>query len=177
MLEEWKDIHGFEGLYQVSNLGRVRSLDRVTLTARGSRKYRGKLVYSKPDSSTGYCRVALSCPTSPGRDWTHRLVAREFLPNHENKKYVNHINGVKTDNRADNLEWCTALENNVHAINELPRKKNTDREKCIQFKPLQVLDVRKRFSLGETALMLAKRYNVDRKTIDNIVKRRTWKTM
>lgn len=97
----WKDIKGYEGKYQISDSGNVKSL--IT------HKYL-KLVDNK-----GYKRVFLS---NPYRRWylVHRLVAEAFIPNPENKPTVNHIDGNKQNNCVDNLEWATYSENNIHAI-------------------------------------------------------------
>ena len=97
--EFWKDIKGFEGMYQVSNYGNVRSLN-----------YRRKKIIKnlKPSyTGTGYGVVALGNK----RFYVHRLVASEFLENPENKREVNHIDCNKENNRVDNLEWCTQTEN------------------------------------------------------------------
>ena len=95
--EIWKDAPGFPG-YQVSNAGRVRSFYRVLA----------------PDSVKGYYRVRLYRDGRVYRIFTHRLVAMAFIPNPDGLPQINHKNEIKTDNRAENLEWCTAKYNNAY---------------------------------------------------------------
>ena len=115
MKEIWKDIKGYEGLYQVSNLGRVKSLDRTyksPLTNTEMITRRGKVL--KPLFNRGYYSVALSFGNKVIRKSIHRLVAEAFISNPGNKLQVNHKNGVKNDNNINNLEWVTQSENQLH---------------------------------------------------------------
>jgi len=98
--EVWKDIEGYEGLYQVSNLGRVRSFH-------GDSEKIMKQTLQK-----GYLRITLLKNKKQKRFLSHRLVAQAFIPNPENKPQVNHIDEDKTNNRVDNLNWMTSKENN-----------------------------------------------------------------
>jgi hypothetical protein len=116
MDEIWLPVNGFEGSYEVSNLGRVRSLDRVVNGRWGKpRFYEGKFMAQR-SSSTGYALVSLSRPRERQQVATvHRLVAIAFIPNPEGKPQVNHVDGVKTNNNVKNLEWSTNQENVTHA--------------------------------------------------------------
>ena len=114
-MEIWKAIKGLEGSYEVSDLGNVRSLDRVVYYPSGDRMRKGKLL--KPFTTKGgYLLLTLQKNKVVERCVIHRLVAKAFIPNPDNLPQVNHKNGIKTDNRVENLEWVTASENRLHAF-------------------------------------------------------------
>lgn len=115
MNEIWKDVKGLEGLYRVSNLGNVKSCGRVTQDINGRiLKYPEKML--KQSNSNGYMVVQLSNVNGIKKSLrVHRLVAEVFIKNPLKLPVVNHINGVKNDNRVENLEWCTDRHNTVHA--------------------------------------------------------------
>ncbi len=120
MDEIWKDIEGYEGLYQVSSLGRVKSLKRQVVNTVGFRivpesYLRGRLRY-------GYRIVSLCKFGEVNRCMVHRLVAQAFIPNPENKPSVNHIDGVPNNNVLSNLEWATYTEQQNHRHHVLHRK-------------------------------------------------------
>ena len=111
--ETWKDIQGYEGLYQVSNLGRIRSLDRIVNAKNGSKQTKKSRILVQEITIHGYCRVRLfDCDGKAKHYAVHRLVLSAF--NGDSDLPVNHINEIKTDNRLVNLEYCTAKENCNH---------------------------------------------------------------
>ena len=121
VLEVWKDAIGYEGLYQVSNLGRVRSIDRVTtcLTRWGTssdRHYKSKVLNPSFDGKGHYLFVVLRKDGKSYTEQVHRLVAKTFLPLEDYSLDVNHKDGNKTNNIVDNLEWCTRSRNLEHAL-------------------------------------------------------------
>lgn len=120
--EIWKDISGYEGIYQVSNFGRVKSLERHNVNSvrqlRIVKEKYLKVFYNLFD----YRIVSLYCKSKGAKTHTiHRLVAEAFIPNPENKAQINHINGIRNDNRIENLEWVTPSENTKHSYDYLRR--------------------------------------------------------
>lgn len=116
--EEWRDISGYVGLYQVSNLGRVKSLDReVPGKSNSVVNKKGKIL--TPQYSRRYWRVSLKGKFKAKNYTVSRLVAAAFIPNPESKPQVNHKSGNRNDNSVFNLEWVTLSENRRHAINVL----------------------------------------------------------
>jgi hypothetical protein len=116
-MEEWKDIKGYKGIYQVSDMGRIRSLDRIIKYShnRIDELRKGKLLAI--NKCGHYSRVRLA-KNGKGKTYlVHRLIAAVFISNPENKPQVNHINGDRHDNNIANLEWCTSKENMNHAFN------------------------------------------------------------
>lgn len=117
--EIWKNIKGYEGLYQISNLGNVRSVPRII-----DSQFKGKpikrevyeKILKKSSTKFGYDYVCLSKDGKTKKYKIHRLVGEHFIPNLENKRTINHIDGNKHNNTVENLEWATYKENQQHAI-------------------------------------------------------------
>lgn len=121
MTEEiWKDIKGYENLYQVSNMGRVRSL------------FRYKKVLKNKIRNNGYHEVCLYKDNTHCFKLVHRLVAEAFIPNPDNKPVVDHINTIRNDNSVENLRWCTTKENCNNPKSLEKMSKNTNLRKCIK---------------------------------------------
>lgn len=115
MTEEWRDINGFEGFYQVSNLGRVRSLDRFAIREQGVPHHLKGKVLSAGTDRWGYRFVILQNGRKLCR-MVHKLVAEAFIEKKKDGLVINHIDGDKSNNSTANLEYCTQSENMLHAV-------------------------------------------------------------
>jgi hypothetical protein len=162
-MEIWKTINDFNGLYEVSNFGNVRSLYNRTSK---------DLILKKLKGNRGYLHVNLYLNKLLFRYTIHRLVALHFIPNPENKPQVNHINGIKTDNRVENLEWSTSSENIKHAF-EIGIKKMTKGENCNWSKLTQLqIDEIKKSSLTQKELSI--KYSISQAQISRIKNNLRW---
>lgn len=166
MIEEWKDIEGFDGYYQVSNLGSVKNKHGLIMkqaTARNGYKHL-MLKYGKPES--------------PNR-LVHRLVAQAFLPNKKNKSDVNHINSNRRDNRVCNLEWVTRSENILHSYNKNNKKTNSiairgGNNPNALLTIDKVREIKKRIASGESLKVLSKDFDCSYSNIKNIKSGKCW---
>lgn len=114
----WKDINGFEGLYQVSDTGEVKSLSRVKPNNRGTQQVNERILHKRTDKD-GYFAVCLSKDGKHYGKRVNRLVADAFIPNPENHPVVNHIDEDKQNNNVSNLEWCTVKHNTLHGTGRI----------------------------------------------------------
>jgi len=174
--EIWKDIPSYEGSYQVSNHSRIRSLDRIVPHKRQGSKFIDGQIMKTTHDTKGYLQVHLS-GTRNSHHSAHRIIARAFIPNPENKPQVNHRNGVKDDNRIENLEWCTQSENMRHALDTgIKVAPKGEMSGGAKLKRDQVLAIRTRYNEGGiTHRELAIIYGVDRTNIGCILSCKTWK--
>lgn len=123
--EVWKDIKEFEGFYQISNLGRVRSLDREVKRSEEIMKVKGKIIKAHLNTK-GYKVVDLYKDGKRKHKHVHYLIAKAFIPNPDNKSFIDHIDTNKTNNNISNLRWCTHKEN---MNNEITLKKQKESQK------------------------------------------------
>jgi hypothetical protein len=166
MEEVWKDVKDYEGLYQVSNLGNVKRL-------KGKGCVTERLI-ARSINKFGYIYRGFHNKGTYRKFKEHRLVANAFIDNPNNKPAVNHINGIKTDNRVENLEWCTYLENKQHAIKTgLTNTKGVKNHFC-KLTEEQVNQIRK-IGFSQTRISLSKKYGVSASNISRIIKNEMWK--
>ncbi len=162
--EEWRDVVGYEGYYQVSNLGRVRSFRH------------SKIKILNPDlSKAGYLRASLKSR----KCFVHVLVAQAFIPNPEGKRQVNHISGDKANNRVENLEWTTGSENQKHAYSTGLHPSGCNRPNA-KLTAEQVREIRRDCVPGDPERgfkPFARKFNVSNETIKKVYYRETYKNV
>lgn len=160
--EQWKDVVGYEGLYKVSDLGRIKSFYKKIAV----------ILKSKKDKY-GYLTLSL-CKKKQKKSFTiHRLAAIAFIPNTEKKPQVNHKKGVKTHNNIKNLEWCNQSENQIHAVENNLQPIGEKHSNSI-LKNIDVLNIRKLKGI-KTIKEIALEFNVGSATIRDIFRGATWK--
>lgn len=147
-MEFWKDIKGYEGLYQVSNMGNVRSADRIVHIKKKNFEYdelrKGRILKGQARKH-GYLAVWLyKLDGTKRQESIHRLVAEAFCAKQDQDTDVNHKNEIKTDNRASNLEWCTHKENSNYGT-ALARRTKTCRDNHVRWKPVKQYDLQGNF--------------------------------
>lgn len=180
MEEIWKDIEGYVGHYQASNLGRIRSLDRTfTQWNEAGKKFsvkplKGKVMKGFSDKD-GYLRINLTNEGKKTQHCVHRLVAQTFIPNPENKLEVNHKNGIKDDNAVLNLEWATRSENAIHALREGLYEPARGERKNGKLKEYQVIEIHALYATGSyTQAQLAEKYSIGSGTVSRIINGKEW---
>lgn len=169
MIEEWIVIPGYEGYYEVSNLGNVRSLNRVVIRSDGrSKSVVGKNMKSFT-SNNGYVKIHLLKNSVQKSHYVHRLVLNSFLNNiKSNELTVNHKDGIKTNNSIFNLEWATQKENNIHAV-------KTGLTTWTKLNEEKVREIRELYKDGEfSQRALAKKFNVSQRLILFVLNGGAW---
>lgn len=161
--ELWADVPGYEGLYQVSNNGRIKSMKR-------------RIIMKPFISHRGYAYIGLRNKNGRVGRPIHRLVCLAFHENPENKPTVNHIDGDKMNNHADNLEWATWSENNKHArVNKLNVAPSGENCYIAKLTEKEVREIRLLGESGFSNSEIAKKFPVTRKCISLIINRVNWK--
>ena len=176
MNEEWRDVVGYEGLYMVSNFGRVKSIERTRNSGTGGYVQKGRIMSA---NNKGYPAVTFYKGGKCKRFMIHRLVACTFIPTSNKKLVVNHIDGNRKNNHVDNLEWCTQKQNIAHAIS-IGIGTIGERNGLSKFTNDEVRELRKMYvpydpEFGASAL--ARKHGVPLKTMWFILTRRTYKSV
>jgi len=178
-VEEWRPIPGWEDLYYASNLGRIRSNDRLCPNprGRGQRLKKGR-IFKGTIAPPGYVHMPLCREAKQVYIKAHRLVAMAFLPNPENKPQVNHKNGIKADNRVENLEWVTAGENLKHAYAFLNHTRicfSGETNGSAKLTDKKVLEIRRlRKHEATPTIKLARLFGVTTSCIKGIFANKSW---
>lgn len=160
--EIWRPVVGFEAYYSVSSLGRIRR-DAPSRTSKAAH------VHAPRTGNRGYQMARLMCAGVGYQRQLHRLIAEAFH-GPANGRHVNHINGIKTDNRAENLEWVTPAENVAHARNVLGLRLGGR----LRLTASDVREIRQRAEAGETRRALAEAFGVCNSAITDVVTRKSW---
>jgi len=170
--EIWKDIKGYEGLYQVSNLGRVKSLSKEWISGNHKSKNKHEDMILKPRIALGYIHVVLRKNKKAKTYKVHRLVLKEFIG--ESNLECNHINGNKSDNRIENLAYCTSSENLKHAYKSgLKISMKGEKNPASKLNNEIVKNIREnKFNLTKKEFSLC--YNIHISVIRKIINNKTW---
>lgn len=173
MEEIWKDVKGFKGYYQISNLGNLKSLDRYQKGKGGTMYFvKGRIMKHCLDGKGyHYCYLSKDNVRTTGK--IHRLVAKAFIPNPENKSQVNHLRG-KDNNDVDSIEWATPKENVVHAWkNNLCESKKGINSNANKLSEKQVYEIKLLKGI-KTSREVGLQYNVSKTSILNIWNNKLW---
>ncbi len=178
--EIWKDIPNYEGLYQVSNLGRIKSLPRQWIAGKGFKMSHGEKIISPSKKKGGYLFTHLYKNKKEKIYLVHRLVAIAFIPNPENKPGVNHKDGIKGNANLENLEWVTKSENEIHAhkmgLKNIPKGENHYNSKLSESDVKMIREMYKNIDYWKTKTNISKLFHISSKTVEDIIKYKTWKS-
>lgn len=181
--EVWKDVIGYEGLYQVSNFGNVKSLDREVGPKNKVPYWRKGKICKQSKNNLGYMTVGFTVNNKKVNKYVHRLVAEAFITNMNNYPQVNHIDCNKTNNKMCNLEWCTNSQNHIHAFKNGLNKLHLHRVaysgeengRSLLTKE-QVLEIKQKYiPYKYSAKKLSKEYGVSESCITHILNNTSWK--
>jgi hypothetical protein len=170
-MESWKDIEGYEGLYKISNFGKVKSLSRYVKNNKiNSKKLIKERILSQTDNRNGYKYVSLSRNGKAKHFYIHILVGCAFIKRGFNSTEINHINGDKSNNKDKNLEWVTRKQNINHAIKIGLINISGERHYKHKLTDQQALDIRKELKYYKYGMFsqIARKYNVNDSIIRDI---------
>jgi len=174
--EIWKDVLGFEGFYQVSNLGRVRSVDRVVVHPRYGDMRRKSRVLKPSLSTCGYLSLVLCRDGVDSSKTVHSLVALAFIGDRPNGYQINHKDGNRFNNSLENLEYCTRLDNMRHAFDlGLMNTPKGEKHRSAKLKVSDIPIIRQRLSEGHFQTAIARDYGVTQGIISAIKLGKNWK--
>jgi len=165
-MEIFLPVFGYEKAYEVSNLGKIKSLKKP------HRNY--EKILTPVVQGGGYLAVDLGDGIKIKRHLVHRIVAKAFVPNTENKPQVNHINGIKSDNRSENLEWNTRSENQLHAIRTGLRSAEGVKNSQVKITESQVIEI---FHDTRDYKIISKDHEISISTVYDIKKGRSWNSL
>jgi len=174
MIEIWKDIEGYEGIYEVSNLGRIKALEKLIWNGYGYFIKKEQIRKISCNNKTGYCHIPLWVNNKPKMYYIHRLVASAFINNVENKKEVNHKDGDKKNNNVNNLEWVDRIQNIRHSIKILGNRQDGSFNNNTKLTELDVYNIKNDNRIHR---LIAADYNVSRTAITMIKNNKNWKTI
>ena len=176
--EIWKPVKGYEGIYEVSNLGRVKSLPRLKYCGHKNskpQKVHERILTSHVDR-LGYVKVRLSKNGESKTSLLHRVIAEAFIDPVEGKSEINHKDGVKANNAIENLEWSTRSENVKHAfLNKLKHPKRAEENNKSKLNWDSVNEIRDLHLGGVSQKDLSIKFGVTIASINNIINYKTWK--
>ena len=174
MKEKWMPIKNYEGFYEVSDKGRVRSLDRYVNGKHKNKAFRKGRVLKLEKVQAGYYRVELQKNGFKERLFVHRLVADSFIPNPHNKPQVNHINSMRDDNIVYNLEWVTPKENIIHGV-EYGNIKYGEKHHLAKLSEEEVKEIFELKESGAKPKEIAERLKRNVSTVGNVYYGKAWR--
>lgn len=169
--EEWRNVVGYEELYQVSSYGRVKRLEKINIQYHGGFVIYPEKILKQFKDKGGYVFLGLRKKGKKKKfPKVHRLVAQSFIKNNKNKPCINHIDNNRSNNYVENLEWCTHKENSQHSAKQGRTAHNRN---------MAILDIKqvkriKKLKGKISAYIIGPKYNVNRRTIEDIFNSKTW---
>lgn len=173
----WRSIFGYDGVYLVSDTGLIYSEARTEFVASGRTgghfRYRQPKLLTPKLSNSGYLQIGLHLNGRCRRESIHRIVAKTFVPNPEGLPEVNHLDGNKVNNRADNLVWSNRSQNSLHSTRVLGKNRGTDNTKA-KLNDIAVVEICRRLNRGDRQSDIAVDFNVTNSAIHRIHRGYNW---